>query len=127
MRNALILCIVIVVCSVSCATTTGTLTGDIYAAGQLEATITALDRTVVNSRERVRGIVSASRDVENGIERLEYLFRCYAQEVERILYEIGTVRDEIERAEEVDSARHNLDSFNHYPKNRSGNIKDERD
>lgn len=126
MKHVLV-AIIVILCSVSCTTTTGLVTGDIRAAGQLEATVSALDRTVVNSRERVRGIVSASRDVENGIERLEYLFRCYAQEVERILYEIGTVRDEIKRAEEVDAARHNYDSSYHPGEDYRDNTKGKRD
>lgn len=57
--------------------------GDSYAAGKLEATVKELDRITSDSRERIRNAVKASRSIEDGIERIEFLFGKYEQEVGR--------------------------------------------
>jgi hypothetical protein len=70
--------------------------GNSYAAGRLEATITALDGTISGSRKRIADIIEASRGIADGIERIEYLFETYESEVERLLSEIDSIRAEIE-------------------------------
>lgn len=74
--------------------TTGTVSGNSYAAGRLEATVSALDGTVADSRERIANIIKTSRGITDGVERVEYLFTQYESEVERILDEIDRIRDE---------------------------------
>ncbi len=109
----------IVFCVSSCSTTgTGTdvidtITGNSYAAGQLEATITELDRTTASSRERIEAIIGTSRNIENGIERVEYLFGQYESEVNRLLNEIDTIREQIELQSEDNKDSDNLAYYIH--------------
>lgn len=77
------------------------------ASGQLEATITELDGTVNDSRDRIANIIETSRNIEDGIDRLEYLFIEYESEVYRILDEIDRIRAEIKIQSE-----NNIDSGN---------------
>ena len=71
--------------------------GNSFAAGRLEATVTALNGTVADSRERIANIIKTSRGITDGVERIEYLFEQYESEVERILGEIERILGEIER------------------------------
>lgn len=107
MYARIILCIVIVsslLCScASLPTDYGIVAGNSRAAGQLEATISSLDRAVVGSRERIGEVISASRRIEDGIERLEYLFGCYEHEVIELQREI-----EVIRAQAQDGYYHNI-------------------
>lgn len=73
---------------------------DSYAAGKLEATVKELDRTTSDSRERIRNAVKASRSIEDGIERIEFLFGKYEQEVGRLQNEIDRIRVQAECKEE---------------------------
>ena len=73
---------------------------DSYAAGKLEATVKELDRTTSDSRERIRNAVKASRSIEDGIERIEFLFGKYEQEVGRLQNEIDRIRAQAECKEE---------------------------
>ena len=66
------------------------------AVGKLEATITELDGTIADSRERIAKIIETSRSIEDGIDRIEYLFNEYESEVELILDEIDGIRNGIE-------------------------------
>lgn len=89
-----------------------TISRNSYATGQLEATIAELDRTTTDSRNRITGIISTSRNIENGIERIEYLFGEYESEVDRLLNEIDKIRIEIEKTTKstdilVDNSRNN--------------------
>ena len=68
----------------------------LLAAGKLEATISALDGTVNSSRERIEHIIKTSRNIADGIERLEYLFKQYASEVNRLLNEVDAIRNKAE-------------------------------
>lgn len=70
--------------------------GNSRAAGQLEATIAALDGTVNSSRERIADIIETGRSITDGLDRLEYLFGQYESEVGRLLGEIDRIRSEIE-------------------------------
>lgn len=74
------------------ADTKDIIAGNSRATGKLEATITALDGTVTNSRERIANIIETSRGITDGVERVEYLFNQYEHEVERLLDEIDAVR-----------------------------------
>lgn len=76
--------------------TTDIIAGNSHATGKLEATITALDGTVANSRERIANIIETSRGITDGVERVEYLFNKYESEVERLLNEIDRIRNEAE-------------------------------
>lgn len=76
--------------------TTDIIAGNSRATGKLEATITALDGTVANSRERIANIIETSRGITDGVERVEYLFNKYESEVERLLNEIDRIRNEAE-------------------------------
>ena len=66
------------------------------AAGRLEGTVKELDRTITDSRERIGIVVRASERITDGIDRLEYLFGEYEQEVGRLLDEIDRIRGEAE-------------------------------
>lgn len=73
---------------------------DSYTAGKLEATVKELDRTTSDSRERIRNAVKASRSIEDGIDRIEFLFGKYEQEVARLQNEIDRIRAQAECKEE---------------------------
>lgn len=77
--------------------------GNSRASGQLEATIAQLDGTVNDSRNRITNIIETSRNIEDGIGRLEYLFDEYESEVYRILDEIDRIRTEIKVQSENNS------------------------
>lgn len=62
------------------------------AATKLEDTIGELDRTSTRSRERLEIIVRESRNIEDGLSKLEFLFDSYESEVNRILDEIDRIR-----------------------------------
>ena len=86
-----------------------------YTAGQLETTITELDRTTTDSRNRIADIIGTSRNIENGIERIEYLFNGYESEVDRLLNEIDRIRNQIKKTKEstntmVGDSRDNCDN-----------------
>lgn len=93
--------------------------GDSYAVGKLEATVKELDRTTSDSRERIRNAVKASRSIEDGIERIEFLFGKYEQEVARLQNEIDRIRAQAECKEESSAyTRRNIacnGSFKDYP------------
>ncbi|MGI5075943.1 hypothetical protein E4N71_11065 [Treponema vincentii] len=72
------------------------ISGNSRAAGKLEATISALDGTVNNSRERIARIIKTSRNITDGVDRIEYLFGQYEAEVDRLLNEIDTIRNKAE-------------------------------
>ena len=88
--------------------------GNSRATGKLEATITALDGTVTNSRERIANIIETSRGITDGVERVEYLFNEYESEVERLLDEIDRIRNEaeIQGKDNNDSGDNSTDFYN---------------
>lgn len=100
--------------------------GNSRAVGRLEATIEALDRTVADSRERVAAVIATSRDVENGIDRLEYLFRCYEREVVGLQREIDRIRGKASESEGLDIERNSPDSFGGVDKTGGSDIKVQR-
>lgn len=71
--------------------------------GRLEATIASLDATIGDSRERIADSVKQSKSIADGLERLEFLFGRYEQEVGKLLAEIGRIRNQIEAEGENDS------------------------
>ena len=77
--------------------------GNSRTVGQLEATVAALDGTVSSSRERIETIIATSRNIADGIERVEYLFNQYENETNRLLNEIDRIRNEIEVQSENNS------------------------
>ena len=98
------------------ADTANIVAGNSRATGKLEATITALDGTVTNSRERIANIIETSRGITDGIERIKYLFGRYESEVERILNEIDKIRNEAEiQGENNNNSSFNTDSFYNSP------------
>lgn len=87
--------------------------GNSRTAGQLETTVKALDGATSSSRERVGKLIETSRRIEDGIDRLEYLFDGYEREVERLQSEIDDIRKKIDIQSEVDSGRSgNFDTGN---------------
>lgn len=68
--------------------------GNSRTAGKLEATVEALDTAASSSRERVGKLIETSRSIEDGIEKLEYLFTGYEREVERLQCDIERIRKE---------------------------------
>ena len=70
--------------------------GNSRAAGQLEATVASLDRTVADSRERIGRVLLTGRSIEDGIVRLEYLFECYEREVVLLQLEVDAIRRQAE-------------------------------
>lgn len=64
-------------------------------AGRLEATVASLDGAIVDSRERIADSVEQSKSIADGLERLEFLFGRYEQEVGRLLEEIGRIRSQV--------------------------------
>lgn len=104
-------CFFILLCSVlfgGCATArlsgddAGIVSANSRAVGQLEATVTELDRTITDSRERIGIVARAGERIKDGIDRLEYLFGEYEQEVGRLLDEIDRIRNEAESEGEAD-------------------------
>lgn len=89
---------------------------DSQAVGRLEGTVTELDRTVNDSRERIGNIIETSRGIEDGIERLEYLFNEYEREVERLLDEIDRIRTEVESQSKTDNDGIRSSDFVHHRK-----------
>jgi ABC-type transporter Mla subunit MlaD len=85
------------------ADTKDIIAGNSRASGKIEATITALDGTVTNSRDRIANIIETSRGITDGVERVEYLFNEYESEVERLLNEIDRIRNEAEIQSEDNS------------------------
>lgn len=77
--------------------------GNSRTTGKLEATITALDGTVTNSRERIANIIETSRGITDAVDRVEFLFNEYESEVERLLNEIDRIRNEAEIQSEDNS------------------------
>ena len=96
------------------ADTKDIIAGNSRATGKLEATITALDGTVTNSRERIANIIETSRGITDGVERVEYLFNEYESEVERLLDEIDRIRNEaeIQGEDNNDSGDNSTDFYN---------------
>ena len=89
------------------ADTANVVQGDSYSAGQLEATIQALDGTTTDSRKRIEQLIDTSRDIEDTAERIDYLFTGYEQEVQRLLDEVDTIRKRAEeRQRAADSGIH---------------------
>ena len=86
-----------------CVTNGNAVAGDTFAAGQLEATIRELDRTTADSRKRIEDVISASRNLGDGIDRLEYLFTEYEREVRKLQTEIERIRDKAEAESKMDS------------------------
>lgn len=68
--------------------------GNSRTAGKLEATVNALDGATSSSRERIGKLIETSRSIEDGIDRLEYLFAGYEREVERLQCDIERIRKE---------------------------------
>ncbi len=98
--------------------------GDSRAVGRLEATVEALDGTVVDSRKRIADIIETSRNITDGVERVEYLFGEYESEIERILNEIDRIRNEAELpGEDNQNSNNNSDSIY----NSSGNTSNSKD
>lgn len=86
----------------SCASTPtdgDVVAGNSRAVGQLEATVEALDRTTASSRERISAVIDSSRSIEDGIGRLEFLFRCYEREVIELQRAIDNIRAEAEKGD----------------------------
>lgn len=76
------------------------ISGNSYSVGNLEATITALDGAVSDSRERIANVIETSRSITDGIERVEYLFNEYESEVNRLLNDIDRIRIETQKSSE---------------------------
>lgn len=70
--------------------------------GRLEATVASLDATIGDSRERIADSVKQSKSIADGLERLEFLFGRYEQEVGKLLSEIERIRSQIEAKGEND-------------------------
>lgn len=102
----LLLCL----CFFSCRTTNSivdtadVIAGNAYAAGRIEKAVDGLDRTIDDSRERVATIIERSREITDGLDRIEYLLIQYEYEVDRILGEITGIRDAIAAEESVDNS-----------------------
>lgn len=90
------------------------ISGNSRAAGKLEATISALDGTVNSSRERIAHIIKTSRNITDGVDRIEYLFRQYEAEVDRLLNEIDAIRNkaEIQSKNNMDRGGNSGDVYN---------------
>lgn len=89
------------------ADTANVVQGDSYSAGQLEATIQALDGTTADSRKRIEQLIGTSRGIEDTAERIDYLFTGYEREVQRLLDEVDTIRKQAEEGQRVtDSGSH---------------------
>ena len=73
---------------------------DTYSVGRLEGTICSLDTILDDSTNRINSITEASRDITDGIDRLEYLFTEYERETSRLREEIDNLKRELETAKE---------------------------
>lgn len=90
------------------------ISGNSRAAGKLEATISALDGTVNSSRERIARIIKTSRNITDGVDRIEYLFKQYESEVDRLLNEIDAIRNKagIQSKNNMDRGGNSGDVYN---------------
>lgn len=81
----------------------GVIAGNARTAGKLEATVSSLDRILEGSRDRIGVITRASERIADGIDRAEFLFSEYEQEVGRLLDEVDQLRNQIEGEGESNS------------------------
>lgn len=63
--------------------------------GQLESTAETIDRIINDSYERLEDITTRSREVENSVERVLYLYDEYVRENDRIIHELIEERNRI--------------------------------
>ena len=88
--------------------------GNSYTVGRIERAVDTLEGTTISSRERIKDIIQYSEGLTDGIERLEYLFGEYEQEVERLLREIDSVRTILkEETNDIDCLRTDTNSSNY--------------
>lgn len=78
--------------------------------GRIESTAEALGDTISDSRERLEIVRRASGRIGEAGERLDYLFSEYEREVERILDELYTLKEQQEQMERNSSGRRNDDN-----------------
>ena len=67
--------------------------------GRVESTAEAIGDTISDSRERLEIVRRASERIGEAGERLDYLFSEYEREVERILDELYTLKEQQEQME----------------------------
>lgn len=65
--------------------------------GQLESTAETIDRIINSNYERLEDITARSREVENSVERILYLYDEYVRENDRIINELIEERNRIEK------------------------------
>ena len=63
---------------------------------RLEDTVQELDRILGDSTGRIEAVTEQSRNITDGIERVEFLFEQYESETGRLLQEIERLRQKIE-------------------------------
>lgn len=89
--------------------------GNSRTAGKLEATVNALDGATSSSRERIGKLIETSRSIEDGIEKLEYLFAGYEREVERLQCDIERIRKEAcDKSEDNNGSGSGTDDSDNY-------------
>lgn len=81
--------------------------------GRIESTAEALGDTISDSRERIEIVRRASERIGEAGERLDYLFSEYEREVERILDELYTLKEQQEQMERSSTSINNVNSTVH--------------
>ena len=78
--------------------------------GRVESTAEAIEDTISDSRERLEIVRRASERIGEAGERLDYLFSEYEREVERILDELYTLKEQQEQMERGNTNINNVNS-----------------
>ena len=81
--------------------------------GRVESTAEAIGDTISDSRERLEIVRRASERIGEAGERLDYLFSEYEREVERILDELYTLKEQQEQMERSSTSTNNVNSTVH--------------
>lgn len=88
-----------------------------FVLGQLDSTITSLNRELNQSNDEIRECLERSRDIEDGARRIKYLFGEYVKTVQRIQ---DANNRAVERLKVLEENLHNPNSNKSAGKN-SGN------
>ena len=112
---SVVLCMCVLFASTGCATTglqrkdTELVAANSRNVGRIESTAEVIGDTISDSRERLEIVRRASERIGEAGERLDYLFSEYEREVERILEELYTLK---EQQEQMERNSNNINSGN---------------
>jgi Mg2+ and Co2+ transporter CorA len=88
-------CIILTGCITTKVTNQQLISANQRATGKIESTVESIDSIITSSSERIESITERSKQIEDGIDRLEFLFNCYERESRRIIDELIEERDRL--------------------------------